>query len=442
MYFIQVLNRRYHFEAFKITFLSLALTLPISLFGNETTIEGTPLEQLQATIRDLETKDFKEDPKALFTLASIYCNQNAWDSLRPLIIQMQRLPYFKDVTHYFKGRLLLSENKVGSARKEFESALRKRPEAITGLLGHIYFYKAYCLKELNQIDRSKTSFEQALENDFKEENLSELIKLAEFFNLFNRPNDSIAAINRYPNTLLNENYELNAVLGRAYQKLNLHYMAIQSFTQSLDVEQSQYFTRMLRANSYRQIEDLEKALIDIEAAERMKPGQADQQFIHGLILFQMGQLKDAYLRFKEAETAYRSDDYFLVLYGSLSQAIGEEASALSAVETYFEADFNPPNKNAILINLLLNPSLNKDLSFDPYYSDVRLFRMYMLERLSYKEVLSASRDASISYFLAQSEKGRKNLSAHRELLFETLRRSKKKSPEHLFAIWQLNQKEE
>ena len=50
MYFIQVLNRRYHFEAFKITFLSLALTLTISLFGNETTIEGTSLEQLQAII--------------------------------------------------------------------------------------------------------------------------------------------------------------------------------------------------------------------------------------------------------------------------------------------------------------------------------------------------------------------------------------------------------
>ena len=442
MHFTQVLNRRYHFEAFKIAFLALVLTLPISLFSNETSTEETPLELLQATIKDLETKDFEEDPKALFTLASIYCNQNAWESLRPLIIEMQRLPYFKDVTHYFKGRLLLSENKVGSARKEFESALRKRPEAITGLLGHIYFYKAYCLKELNQIDRSEASFKQALDNGFKEENVSELIKLAEFFNLFNRPNDSIAAINRYPNTLLNENYELSAVLGRAYQKLNLHYMAIQSFTQSLDVENSQYFTLMLRANSYRQIEDLEKALVDIEAAERLNPGQADQQFIHGLILFQMGLLKDAYLHFKEAKTAYSSDDYFLVLYSSLSQAIGEETSALSAVETYFEADFNPPNKNAILNNLVLNPSLNKDLSFDPYYSDVRLFRLYMLERLSYKEVLSASRDASISYFLAQSEKNRNNLSAYRELLFETLRRSKKTSPEHLFAIWQLNQKEE
>ena len=33
----------------------------------------------------------------------------------------------------------------------------------------------------------------------------------------------------------------------------------------------------------------------------MKPGQADQQFIHGLILFQMGQLKDAYGQFKKAE---------------------------------------------------------------------------------------------------------------------------------------------
>ena len=442
MHFTQVLNRQYHFEAFKIAFLALVLPLPISIFSNETSIEETPLELLQATIKDLETKDFEEDPKALFTLASIYCNQNAWESLRPLIIEMQRLPYFKDVTHYFKGRLLLSENKVGSARKEFESALRKRPEAITGLLGHIYFYKAYCLKELNQIDRSEASFKQALDNGFKEENVSELIKLAEFFNLYNRPNDSIAAINRYPNTLLNENYELSAVLGRAYQKLNLHYMAIQSFTQSLDVENSQYFTLMLRANSYRQIEDLEKALIDIEAAERLNPGQADQQFIHGLILFQMGQLKDAYLHFKEAKTAYSSDDYFLVLYSSLSQAIGEETSALSAVETYFEADFNPPNKNAILNNLVLNPSLNKDLSFDPYYSDVRFFRLYMLERLSYKEVLSASRDASISYFLAQSEKNRNNLSAYRELLFETLRRSKKTSPEHLFAIWQLNQKEE
>ena len=407
MHFTQVLNRRYHFEAFKIGFLALVLTLPISLFSNETTREETPLELLQATIIDLETKDFEEDPKALFTLASIYCNQNAWESLRPLIIELQRLPYFKDLTHYFKGRLLLSENKVGSARKEFESALRKRPEAITGLLGHIYFYKAYCLKELNQIDRSEASFDRAIDNGFKEENVSELIKLAEFFNLFNRPNDSIAAINRYPNTLLNENYELSAVLGRAYQKLNLHYMAIQSFTQSLDVENSQYFTLMLRANSYRQIEDLEKALVDIEAAERLNPGQADQQFIHGLILFQMGQLKDAYIHFKEAKTAYSSDDYFLVLYSSLSQAIGEETSALSAVETYFEADFNPPNKNAILNNLVLNPSLNKDLSFDPYYSDVRLFRLYMLERLSYKEVLSASRDASISYFLAQSEKIKK-----------------------------------
>ena len=396
-----------------------------------------PLELLNADADDLET-----DPRSRFTLASIYCNQENWEALRTLMPELKKEPLLKDLTHYFKGRLLLSENRIGSARREFEAALKKRPEAMTGILDHIYFYKAYCLKALGQIELAEASFDRAMDNDFQPENVSELIKLAEFLNLFQKPNQTIALIDKYPKSLLEEHAALSAVLGRAYQMQNLHYMAIETFTQSLTIDPSQFLTRTLRANSYRQIGDLERALEDIEAANALLPNQADQQFIHGLILFQMGRLKEAYGQFKGAEETYKSDDSFLVLYASLSQAIGEDDSARWALEHYKELSLSPPNKSAVLMNLFLNPSLNEDISFDPHYSDALFFRLYMRDRLSYKEVLSSSRDASISFYLAQSEKQKENTALYRELLIETLRRSKEHSPENLLALWQLNQKEE
>ena len=415
------------------------LLWPWILFSETLDHGGVPSVGNQSILRELEASDFQTDPSARFKLAAIYCNQENWDGLRDLIKALKKEVYFQDISHYFNGRLLLSENRIGSARRAFEAALKKRPEAMTGLLPHIYFYKAYCLKKLNQIERSRASFQKALDNGFKAENASELIKLAEFLNYFRQPNETIALIHQYPESVLKENHALSAVLGRAYQMQNLHYMAIQSFTQSLDTHAEQFLTLTLRANSYRQVDDLESALADIQKADELLPGQADQQFIHGLIFFQMGRLEAAFSQLKKAEHAYKTDESFLVLYASLSEAIGKDATALSTIEDYFKLDFSPPNKTAILINLTLNPSLNKDLHFDPYYSDVRFFRLYMQDRLSLKEVLSTSSDASITYFLAQAEKRKNKEPQYRELLVETLRRSSEKSPEHLFALWQLNQ---
>ena len=74
---------------------------------------------------------------------------------------MGDIPYLKDLSYYFSGRIALAKNRLGSARRAFEKAAKERPSGTQFIQGHIYFYQALCFQaETNgsSIGRLRKSF--------------------------------------------------------------------------------------------------------------------------------------------------------------------------------------------------------------------------------------------------------------------------------------------
>ena len=60
---------------------------------------------VSASIELLESLDLDSNPQALIMLASIYCNSEKWQKLNRLINNMEDIPYLKDLSYYFSGRI-------------------------------------------------------------------------------------------------------------------------------------------------------------------------------------------------------------------------------------------------------------------------------------------------------------------------------------------------
>ena len=221
---------------------------------------------VDASIERLESLDLDANPQALVMLASIYCNHKEWYKLDRLVKKLQAIPYLEDLYHYFTGRIALANNRLGSARRAFERAAKERPSGTQFIQGHIYFYQAICLRKLKQIDQAADAYEKAIENNFTAESLEEIIQLAQFHALFADAQTIIKYLNAYPESLLKEDAQIGALLGRAYLNEDLHFLAIKSFSESLALEPEQASILALRANAYRIIQNYTAGLADIEAA--------------------------------------------------------------------------------------------------------------------------------------------------------------------------------
>ena len=130
---------------------------------------------------------------------------------------------------YFEGRIALAENRLGSARRAFEDALRSNPEASRSIRAQLFFYQAICFLKLKQNERAKEAFEKALAADFLPESRAEILNLAQFYARFRTVNESLSWFNSIPPEIRDSEAELSAILGRTYLKGVLSFFGNQGF---------------------------------------------------------------------------------------------------------------------------------------------------------------------------------------------------------------------
>ena len=209
----------------------------------------------EASIEALEARQQAGDLEALLMLASIYCHTERWYPLKNLLAAMDGKAYLRDARFYFEGRIALAENRLGSARRAFEDALRSNPEASRSIRAQLFFYQAICFLKLKQNERAKEAFEKALAADFLPESRAEILNLAQFYARFRTVNESLSWFNSIPPEIRDSEAELSAILGRTYLKASFPFLAIKAFSQSLGLEPEQASLLTLRASAYRSVGD-------------------------------------------------------------------------------------------------------------------------------------------------------------------------------------------
>lgn len=396
-------------------------------------IEGS----VDASVALLESLNLESHPQALVMLASIYCNTAEWQKLDALAKEMKDIPYLSDLSHYFSGRIALANNRLGSARRAFDQATKERPSGTQFILGHLYFYQAICLAKLKQAEQAREAYENALQNSFVAESLEEIVQLAQFHALFADAQTTISYINSYPESLLKEDARVGAILGRAYLNKDLKFMAIKSFTQSLALDSEQVSILALRANAYRMSRNYKAGFADIKAAIALAPELIELNYILGLLYFEMGELEPANTAFHEIYPYLQENSDFLILCAQLAYTVDAVQFSKQTLDRYFQVKGDLTHINAHYLSLLLQGSDHTDSLTKPNALDWVFFENYVNGRNSADYILANTTSASLTFFMAQVAKAKKDEITEKQLLEATLNRAEKNSPEFLCADWQL-----
>ena len=229
----------------------------------------------------------------------------------------------------------------------------------------------------------------------------------------------------------------SAILGRACLKKELYFSAIKSFNESLTLEPEQVSILALRANAYRIAQNYKAALVDIQAAIELAPELGELNYILGLIHFEMGLLDGANMAFQKVFPYLKEDSNFLLLSAQLAYTVDDLPFAKKTLDCYFQLTDDVAHINAHYIDLLLKDSDSTNNIAKPQSLDWVFFENYVNKKNSTDYILTNSSSASLTFFMAQVAKAKKDLLTEKRLLETTIERAKKNTPEYLCANWQL-----
>ena len=107
------------------------------------------------------------------------------------------------------------------------------------------------------------------------------------------------------------------------------------------------------------------------------------------------------------------------------------------MDCYFQLTDDVAHINAHYIDLLLKDSDSTNNIAKPQSLDWVFFENYVNKKNSTDYILTNSSSASLTFFMAQVAKAKKDLLTEKRLLETTIERAKKNTPEYLCANWQL-----
>ncbi len=151
----------------------------------------------------------------------------------------------------------------------------------------------------------------------------------------------------------------------------------------------------------------------------------------------MGKLEAANTAFRNSYPYFQENSDFLILSAQLAYTVNDLQFSKRALGQYFQLQENDSHINAYYISLLLKENDTIESLTKPQSLDWVLFENYVYGRNSTYYILANTTSASLTFFMAQSARAKKDLLIEKRLLEVTLERAQKNSPEFLCADWQL-----
>lgn len=411
------------------------------------------IETLQAAINEQP-----DNPEALVTLASLYLSKEKWNLLQDILPDIEAKPNFRDIALYLRGRIILENGRVGTARETFESGLRILPEGPGKLRTSMEFYQGVCLLELNRIPEGDAKIIQSLDNGFRPETEEEVILASRTLLRDQQARRAITFLEAITLNQLTDSAEAWNLLGRAHQANGSTTLSLSAFNQSLSIQPQQSDTLALRGALLRKMGDLEGAAADIRNALDLDPENPALTYSLGLVHLQLGKLKDARQWIDESAKKLPQNPGIHLLKAHLAYNLTAYEEARNALETYLFKVPHKTNESAFYLEYALIARENPNLAIDTLGQRIETseanplmnnFLEYIRGALDRKTVLDSAGHAETpetarqqlceaAYWLAQHERTNNRPAQAEELLRLALRIGSPNYPEYQFAQWQLD----
>jgi tetratricopeptide (TPR) repeat protein len=419
----------------------------------------TQVGRLDEAIADLQfiTNQQPDNLEAFVTLASLYASAERWESLQGIIAPIAEKPELKDIALYLQGRAALAKNRAGTARELFEDALRLLPDGPSQLRTSLEFYHGVCFDMTGRQAEGDAEILKALDSGFRPETANEAILASRALLRAKQTARAIEILEAITLNQISPSAEAWTLLGRAHLTNGSTALALSALNQSLSIDLEQAATLALRGSLLRKLGDLEGAAADTESALLLDPGSPELTYSLGLIRFQQGDLIAAENWIGQSAQQLAENPGIQLLHALLAYAIGDPATAQTALNDYLRLVPQRSNDSACYLEYILTASQDPGLallklkqrieSSDAISPNLKNFLAYIEGELDRKAVLDAAGRAEtpqlaqqqiceVAFWLAQYEQ----LNNHPENVAEYLKLAIQigtpDMAEYQFAKWQ------
>lgn len=414
------------------------------------------VDEAIATLQTATTQQ-PENPEALITLASLYASTEKWDLLQNILPSIAEKPELQDIALYLEGRAALANERVGTAREAFESALRILPDGDSKLRTSLEFYQGVCLLKVNRIEEGDKKIIRSLDNGFRPETQAEAILTSRALLRDQQARRAITYLEAVTLNQVTNSEEAWNLLGRAHLANDSAALALSAFNQSLSIQPLQSDIIALRGILLRKMGDLEGAAADIENALALDPGNPALTYSLGLIYLQLANLNDAKQLIGKSAKQLPKNPGLHLLHALLAYNMETHQEARLALENYLSQVPEQTNESALYLEYILIAQENPNLAIDTLnqrietsgaspllgnfleYTRGTLDRKTVLDAAGYAESPEIARQqiCEAAYWLAQHEHIHNRTEEMKELLKLAIQIGSPNYPEYQFAQWQL-----
>lgn len=398
-----------------------------------------------------------EELEALVTLASLYASTKKWELLEDILPLIPARPGLQDIALYLEGRIALANERVGTARKAFESALRLLPDGKSKLRSSLEFYLGVCLLEINRIEEGDSKIMQSLDNEFNPETAEEMILASRTLLRDQQPQRAITYLEAVTLNQITDSIQAWNLLGRAHLANNSTALALSAFNQSLNIQPQQSDTLALRSLLLRKLGDLSGATVDLRNALDLDPGNPALTYSLGLIYLQIGKIDEAHRSICASAKKLPTNPGLSLLRALLAYNTESYQESQTALYAYFKLVPEQANESAFYLEYILNARVNSNRALEMLQkrveaSEVSPFLANYLEyirgTLDQKAVLDRAGRAEdpetarqqlceIAYWLAQYASVHHRVEKAKDFLNLAIQIGLPDYTEYQFAQWQL-----
>lgn len=399
-----------------------------------------------------------ENLEVLVTLASLYASTEKWNLLEDVLPRLSAQPELQDISLYLEGRIALANERVGTAREAFESALRLLPDGDSKLRASLEFYQGMCLQKANRTQEGDTKIIQSLDSGFRPETEREVILVSHALLRNQEPQRAVTYLEAVTLNQVTNSAEAWNLLGRAHLANDSTALSLSAFNQSLDIRPQQSDILALRGSLLRKMGDLEGAAVDLRNALDLDQENPAITYSLGLVHLQTGEIHEASQLIRISAIKLSENPGLRLLHALLAYNTKNYEESQIALNAYFALVPEQTNESALYLEYVLNARANPDMALKTLNQRIETTKAspslanyleYIYGKLNQKTLLDKAGRAETpeiarqqlcetAYWLAQYEFVHNRVGKAEEFLNLAIQIGLPDYAEYQFAQWQLN----